>query len=203
MIIALAGNTGAGKSTLTRLLKKPLDANVVTVGYILRAQARRANIRFEDYLKQIEGQHGKSAHIIALADIIRSILRKHQTVIVEGTYKVEDVAVLKRLFPKEPLFVFTVESARNIRIRRIMKRKKLTETGANEWVTDQDSIRKDRYRMEEVGQIADGRIVNIGLSHRQLFEEFSRQFKASAIKRITAATILKKKREIRRSRRLL
>ncbi|MDD3397965.1 MAG: AAA family ATPase [Clostridia bacterium] len=176
MIIALSGDTGAGKSTLSRILKQKLDARVLTVGYILRAQAKAKNMIFEDYLREIESLYGKSAHMKVLEKDIKSKLKKHSTVIVEGTYKVEDLVALQRLFPKEVMLNFHVESDRKIRIKRIMKRKSLNRSEAIDWVNMQDKVRAERFNMNDVAVIAGDKIINKGLTRKELYEAFEKQY---------------------------
>jgi|SRR3989344_2385323 len=189
MIIALAGNTGAGKSALARIIKKPLNARILTVAYILKANARKQGIPFERYMASIESKHGPTAHIRALENIIREKLKKYRTVIVEGTYKIQDIATLQQLFPQESIYVFYIKSEKDIRIKRIMKRKELSKDEAIKWVNRQDTIRKFKFKMGTVAQIADGRIINTGLTQRELSSEFLKQFKSAVIARV--ATTLK------------
>jgi adenylate kinase len=126
-IIAIVGLPGAGKTeAATYFHSKKLP--VVSFGQILNDYVDKHNLsQSEDVHKKLReewrAEHGLKAFALLNRDNIKKSLEKNPLVIIDGMRSWEEYEYLKEEFPKARVFIVALHADKDIRYKRIARRK--------------------------------------------------------------------------------
>ncbi|MFA5764223.1 MAG: AAA family ATPase [archaeon] len=199
-IICLTGFSGAGKSTLSRLLRKRYNLSSFKIGRYLELIAKQKQIPFKEYIQTLQQKSNTST----MSEIYINLLKaqsKSNGVLIEGINSRAELNELKRLFPKNPIFLFSIEAPFNTRVKRVKTRGDLSQSEAEKYVQEREKNRA-QLGLDRVSEFCDGVIINSFSNERELLQEFEKVFETHLKRRLLTQLKNKLKSKIKFHKRI-
>lgn len=135
-LVGIAGQTGSGKTTLAQELKKTLQAELVSFGAFVRAQALERGLSLErstllELGETLIEEHGPEEFVARVVLFhLRDVFLGHQPtlLVVEGIRHVEIWEAIQRQYQKTYLVYLDVPET--IRVRRVQERDSIDSASA-------------------------------------------------------------------------
>jgi dephospho-CoA kinase len=126
-IIALVGMPGAGKTDAATYLKKK-GLPVITFGKIINDYIEKNHMPHDEKNHQqlrlaLRKKYGQEAMAVLNSEKIKKALKKNLIVVIDGMRSWEEYEYLKKHFPKVKIFIVALFADKEMRYRRISKRK--------------------------------------------------------------------------------
>ena len=201
LIICLSGLTGAGKSTVARMLKRKYQFPMFSVGHILRNKARAQGIRTNKYSQKLVAEGGPEAPMESLIPDMQAMIANKSGIVIEGFYREVDLAVIARAFPEDHIQFHIVKRPKQNRVKGVMKRQKLQKEEAGALVERRDHHRLHEFNIKLLEPYADRITVNTFSSPQALCEAFEKGLKSTLISRIMQGVVSKKSDQTRKKAR--
>ncbi len=130
-IIAVVGLCGSGKSYVCELIKKR-GYRFVHFGGIVTDEVKRRNLPLEQkYEKQVReelrAKHGMGAMAILSLPVIEDIIKKDESILIDGLYSMTEYKILSDKFGDE-MVTIALYTSKKLRYKRLSNRK---ERGLN------------------------------------------------------------------------
>lgn len=190
LVIGLSGLTGSGKTTLSKLLRKQFRIPVIPVSYLIGLEAKKRGLTTREWAEQLVARDGPRGVIESIRPAITQMAERNRIFIVEGLYRPEDYQTIQEMLPKTQTLLISMNTERDSRLERIMRRQKLSRADAEKWVAKFDQARRS-IGLDELQKMAD-----IAIHNKKTLPQLNREL----LERISSKTGIPLQNQKRRAR---
>lgn len=163
-VICVVGYPGSGKSTVARLLEKEYNISFISMGDVVREQAKE-QLEAEEQTSQaigdwIDSERESNGHGIVAKWTTSHISEKieSESVVIEGVRSPEEVEQFQAL--ADHIVIVSVECPKRQRLKNLRGRGRENERSfSTEDLTERD-LREESWGLQKVMETSDVRIIN-------------------------------------------
>lgn len=167
-VIVVTGLPGSGKSTVADYIESKYNAKVLHTGDVIREEVKRRGLRYtpENDAKIAHWFHTNGRERLVVARVWQKASRTRRKIIVlEGFRSYDQLNSLEKLSKTRPI-VISVEASLNVRVKRVLKRRRFGKAESVKYVKFRDRLEKS-HGIGPLMAHADYRLNNTRLSVRQ------------------------------------
>lgn len=198
VIVCLSGFSGAGKSLVSRTLRKKFGFKSFKIGRHLELSAKEKGVNFSEFVSKLHSNSSTGA-IQELHFKMSKFLNNSSGLIVEGINTVGELNQLRDFFPKSTVLSCFIDVPLDIRIKRVAQRQKLSVSKARDYVLSREKDRKEKG-MNKMLLNADFVVLNDGLGVNELITKVEKGMKNEIKSRLIKLLKSRKKSMVLRKR---